>query len=261
MLRLSLFLFLLTFILPLSAQNDFRTGQKAWVLAKSGLNVRERAGTGYAKTGKLKYGAEVRVLDARGEKLEIEGIPGDWVKVEIGELKGYVFDGFLSVFPPPASSEEYPPVKEWLSDFAKTLGAPRTEKKVLDEGEEWESIQNLTFQDYEGGLTYSLEEDDMSISESVFLPGAPLENAFLLGKQLDKLYKDFSLGKVEEAGSWHEEGERGNEVQYLDLETEQDSKGRRQKIHCRVHILGSYTWLIVTRQEKGSLLEMGSRAD
>lgn len=261
MLRFFFFLGCISLPLGLSAQNDFRTGQKAWVLAKSGLNVRESAEMSGAKVGKLPYASEVTVLDTRGTKFYVEGIPGDWVKIEQDGMSGFVFDGFLSTFPAPTQSEMYPPLKKWLATFAEKSGPEQTEEKILDEGTEYESTQVITHQDYQDGLRYILEEDDMSMNESVFLPNTSLENAFLLGKRLDDLYLPFSIANLENGSDWREEVKDDEEVQYRDMEAISDEHSQIEELRCNVHILGSYTWMIAIRKPGGVLLEMGSRAD
>lgn len=82
----------------------FSYGQDyAYVNANSGLTVRERPDIGASKLGKLMYNEAVEVIEKTDVKLVVvdEGnkISGEWVKIKMNgyqDLKGYVFNGFLS---------------------------------------------------------------------------------------------------------------------------------------------------------------------
>ena len=92
----------LTAILVLVA--TFSYGQDyAYVNADSGLTVRERPDISASKLGKLMYNEAVEVIEKTNVKLVVidEGnkIAGEWVKIKMNgyqDLKGYVFNGFLS---------------------------------------------------------------------------------------------------------------------------------------------------------------------
>lgn len=82
----------------------FSYGQDyAYVNADSGLTVRERPDIGASKLGKLMYNEAVEVIEKTDVKLVVvdEGkkVSGEWVKIKMNgyqDLKGYVFNGFLS---------------------------------------------------------------------------------------------------------------------------------------------------------------------
>ncbi|WP_052158315.1 SH3 domain-containing protein [Lacinutrix jangbogonensis] len=82
----------------------FSYGQDyAYVNADSGLTVRERPDIGASKLGKLMYNEAVEVVEKTKVKLVVvdqgNKISGEWVKIKMNgyqDLKGYVFNGFLS---------------------------------------------------------------------------------------------------------------------------------------------------------------------
>ena len=82
----------------------FSYGQDyAYVTADSGLTVREKPDVAASKLGKLMYNEAVELVEKTKIKLVIvdEGnrISGEWVKIKMNgyqDLKGYVFNGFLS---------------------------------------------------------------------------------------------------------------------------------------------------------------------
>lgn len=75
----------------------------AYVTADSGLTVRELPDIGASKLGKLMYNEAVEVVEKTDKKLVIldqgKKVEGEWVKIKMNgyqDLKGYVFNGFLS---------------------------------------------------------------------------------------------------------------------------------------------------------------------
>lgn len=75
----------------------------AYVNANSGLTVRERPDIGASKLGKLMYNEAVEVIEKTDVKLVVidqgNKVSGEWVKIKMNgyqDLKGYVFNGFLS---------------------------------------------------------------------------------------------------------------------------------------------------------------------
>ncbi|WP_452222774.1 SH3 domain-containing protein [Lacinutrix chionoecetis] len=82
----------------------FSYGQDyAYVTADSGLTVREKPDIGASKLGKLMYNEAVEVVEKTDVKLVIldqgNKVSGEWVKIKMNgyeDLKGYVFNGFLS---------------------------------------------------------------------------------------------------------------------------------------------------------------------
>lgn len=81
---------------------NFYSQEYQFVKADNGLIVRENADKNSKRLGKLVYGSEVLITKNTGKKLELkdEGkiIKGEWVRIEEmdGELKGFVFSGFLT---------------------------------------------------------------------------------------------------------------------------------------------------------------------
>ena len=89
-------------IILLIITNYFFAQNILYVEADNGLNVREKPQLSSKKIGKLDYSTAVKVFQNTGLELTIkdEGkdVTGEWVEVhEInGDLKGYVFNGFLT---------------------------------------------------------------------------------------------------------------------------------------------------------------------
>jgi hypothetical protein len=83
------------------AIHSYPAGQTLNVLATSGMNLRDAPkGTVLQK---IPYGARVKTLQAKSSANPeiVEGIQGNWVKVDYNGTIGFLFDGFLSTLPAP----------------------------------------------------------------------------------------------------------------------------------------------------------------
>jgi len=73
-----------------------------YVLAPSGLNLRKDADPNSAKLDLVPMGGKVTLITAPATKnMNIDQLSGGMAKVKYGDKTGFVFDGYLSKFPPP----------------------------------------------------------------------------------------------------------------------------------------------------------------
>jgi len=73
-----------------------------YVLAPSGLNLRKDADPNSAKLDLVPLGGKVTLITAPAAKnMNIDQLSGGMAKVKYGDKTGFVFDGYLSKFPPP----------------------------------------------------------------------------------------------------------------------------------------------------------------
>jgi len=73
-----------------SAADDARR----YVLAPTGLHLRERPDPGARTLGTMAYGTAVTLLDeARDDGMRVEGLTGGMARIEVNGVTGYVFDG------------------------------------------------------------------------------------------------------------------------------------------------------------------------
>ena len=96
-------LILILLIIPL-----YSFGQKYYVTAKGGLNVRVAPDLNSAKADLLMYKQIVTIKSFTGKKLIINDtdkqtgitkeITGEWVEINGFDIRGYVFDGFLKKY-------------------------------------------------------------------------------------------------------------------------------------------------------------------
>lgn len=66
-----------------------------YVTAAGGLNMRNAPDATASVVTLIPQGAEVTVLERKGEEVEIGGRRGKWARVSSGSAQGWVFDGFL----------------------------------------------------------------------------------------------------------------------------------------------------------------------
>ncbi len=138
-----------------------------YIMAPSGLNLRESVEASSEKVARLAYGEKVELLrPASQSDMFVDGIPGGMAQIQTGDHSGYAFDGYLSRFPAPLENQT-------------------TEAYV-------ESIRNAYLEVfYESNLRdwggYIQQE------EAITLFGTEWAEAFLIAKQLYRLPAGFAF--------------------------------------------------------------------
>ena len=142
------FLFFLVFNHSGQAQNiKYKIGDSLFVWASS-LNIRETPNSQARIVGKVAFGESVRILEDSLEKVpfvyvaqkakKMEGseqskayrIKGFWVKVEVRETVGFVFDGYLSKLPPITLGEDkFGRLESWALKDLKLKSKKVADKK------------------------------------------------------------------------------------------------------------------------------------
>lgn len=134
---------------------SYKVGDRLYVLAKSGLNLRDKPSKNGRFLQAISFGSVAVVRQITDKDFEVDGISGFWVKVIADDREGYLFDGYLSLYPPPVASL---PSKSTLTlkEYAKKF-LPRDTK-----------VTEVT-------------DDSMVTTSTLVLPLARLEEAYLLG--------------------------------------------------------------------------------
>jgi hypothetical protein len=153
------FLFALVLVLikdPLLAQSNtfsqvYKPGNSLYVYSEGGLSMRDKSDAKGAVLLIVKFGEKVEVLADTKPHVTFTstGVPGTWVKVKQGDKEGYMFDGFLSRFPPMPRSPGYP------QDFQKYLKEQFKVKTVVDTPPKKETYNAYITMTFENGITYS----------------------------------------------------------------------------------------------------------
>jgi hypothetical protein len=136
-----------------------------YVLAQSGLNLRKDADPNSAKLELIPLGGKVTLLTPPAAKnMNIDQLTGGMAKVKYGDKTGFVFDGYLSKFPPPKQSINIPGGYT-LENYVDKLRASSELGIILEEHK----------MDY-GGI--------ISTESSIHLPTENWQEAFLIAKLL-----------------------------------------------------------------------------
>lgn len=72
-----------------------QSGDNLYVLAKSGLNLRDKPSKNGRFLQTVSFGTIARVRQMTDKEYDVDGIPGYWVKVMADDREGYLFDGYL----------------------------------------------------------------------------------------------------------------------------------------------------------------------
>jgi len=72
----------------------------AYILAKSGLRMRNRPSLNGTTLGAIPYRTRILILREKGKSIVLSGARGKWSKIQWGNTKGWVFGGFLTATKP-----------------------------------------------------------------------------------------------------------------------------------------------------------------
>ncbi|MFT6150033.1 MAG: hypothetical protein ACJAUH_002730 [Saprospiraceae bacterium] len=133
-----------------------------YVLAASGLRMREGTSLDSEKMNVAEYGKKVNVIiDPQSESILVSGIKGRMLETSYNDKKGYMFGGYLSSIPVPKKSQN-------MKNYAKQL-----QQKGYDATYEYQDEKD----DEEAGFVY--------MREIMTIPAKSFQEAFLIGKQLN----------------------------------------------------------------------------
>ena len=134
----------------------------AYVYSPSGLSLRAEPSTDAPVVEVLPYGAPVTVTSVdSGQAVTIDSIAGHWLGVRSGLREGYVFDGYVTEYPPPDSAGLMPegPLVRRAFVYGATLvslrNRPSTQSGRLAYIEYRDSVQVLL-----AGLTEATDSID-----------------------------------------------------------------------------------------------------
>lgn len=206
LLVLSLF-FSLSNMYSALAIGQYGEGDTLFVWAKSGLVLRAAADFKAEKIITLPYGTAVKTLshkyrDEDISEIEVtvvkpysfEGknypgykIPGQWVKVTVQGKTGYLFDSYLSKYPPMLEKSESGSREYWDDYLSRVFGQAGTSTDTSRRGHVPE--YDIVF--YKNGASrQSRSVGDGLSSHTYMLPELSLEEGFLLANYFYDLEKN-----------------------------------------------------------------------
>ncbi|HMV41061.1 MAG TPA: SH3 domain-containing protein [Leptospiraceae bacterium] len=101
-----LYIIFVVFTFPLFSKPSitYKPGDRLYVLSKSGLNLRDKPSRNGRFLQAVPFGTMALVRQITDKELDVDGIKGFWVKVIADDREGYLFDGYLSLYPPPVAT-------------------------------------------------------------------------------------------------------------------------------------------------------------
>ena len=168
--------------------NEYHTGQQLNVLAISGMNLRDAPKGNVLQ--KIPYGSRIKTLQAKSttNPETIEGIQGNWVKVEYNGATGFVFDGFLSTLPAPELNSES--LYKYASVNFRSIST-RLPVAFLYYGDGMEEKTTQIFSNSRDTIVYLSESYHEGFKETVSIPNISMEEAYLIIRAcFSKLYAE-----------------------------------------------------------------------
>lgn len=142
-------------------------GDYLYVLAPSGLSLREYGNLQSDKLAKMPYGTKVKVINAEDQStMTVGGIKGGMDEVEFNHKKGYAFNGYLSKYFPPE-----------LNITAKGYASELNQY-----------FPEVVYSEENGGTASSPEN-----TEYILLPDAEWHDAFFIAQRLFDFPKEFDF--------------------------------------------------------------------
>ena len=173
----------------LTAQRNYKKGDQVFILAPSGLNIRNLPSLSGEKIGKALFKDKVEVI-GYGESpqaFSYTGIDGHWLEIDYNGLEGYVFDGLVSRFPISGVKEDIF-IPQFIGNNFVAMDEPEITKKMVEGFGEFSTIKQ-TYSPVEDPLFefQFIEVEEEMIEEHILrLPNMEISEAFTLGKALDE---------------------------------------------------------------------------
>jgi hypothetical protein len=170
-----------------SAFERYKAGDTLYVWATGGVNVRSKPDGEIIS--KLSYGTPVIARQSdQGKSSEMEiisprtinnishpgvNIYGEYVEVSFKNSSGYIFDGYLSKFPPFLCKDNLTNCEGFRQYFSRVFGPEKELKNV--QGPEGNFVRLI----YNTGITYDLTASGGWGGELIIIPDMSITEAFL----------------------------------------------------------------------------------
>lgn len=211
--------------------------KKLYVLAVSGLNLRETSDSKSKVIKKVPLGKLVIRLDndAGTNDMTSENIKGRMIKASYGSLQGYIFDGFLS---------QYPPIrkKEGIKEYVKRLQG----MKLIEVG----------------GSMYNDAGDHVVGLDSLLIPSQNMQEAFLLANRITPFMDEYTFPKPSREKETKIDNPKKNESVFFDqLTVNRNGKGEIIDMFHVYATEGAERTTRITRKEDGIMIKKSFGSD
>jgi len=182
---------ILLFLMVVASITVAAQTETLYVASKSGLSLREKPDASSKLLDKIPYGAKVSSVQTDEEWIPVtlEGMNGYWRKIKFNNKTGYAADCYFLPLPPPKIT-----VKE-MKGYLTQLSVPFGSKLIVKPGNRYnleESGWELHKQLYKNGGEWHRFLGYEYGSDTYFLPGFTLQQAFLLVRLIPEFNTIFS---------------------------------------------------------------------
>ena len=140
-------MYLLSGHVEIQASPSYKQGDTLFVLAQSGLRLRNEP-EGKTVLVSIPFGAPLVMRQAtwEGKEAVIDGLKGRWAKAVFNGVEGFVFDGYLSVFPAPKDGKG--DLKKYADTYFRKIGPPFHVAFGEEETRNEIDVQHYVYRDY-----------------------------------------------------------------------------------------------------------------
>lgn len=157
-------------------------GAKRNIFATEGVRLRSTPSITGASKATIPAGAEISILSVKPQEVSINSVTGQWLEVEYGGKRGFVFGGYTSSLPYPKNCSS---VEKYLhSNFAKDGAEIRVGIKPDEQYAPNETGKKT--QNFIGGIIYTEINSYEFWSEQIEMPNSSLYEVYFLVKACEK---------------------------------------------------------------------------
>lgn len=189
-------------------ESPYQIGEELTVMVSMGLNIRKRPDINSETIGAIPYGQQVTIVGYGQSPVPFEswGFTGHWAKIKSNDKTGYVFDGFLSILPPPDD------INYIRGYFNKKHKKVKPKIRLWTYNRDSEVVDIHRFETGALLIKWGMLETD-NILSSYYIPGATKKDGFLLARLL---YQDSRLTSLNDKTL--EEGTSITDVYYPNVD-------------------------------------------
>jgi hypothetical protein len=233
-----------------SAIDRYSAGDVLNVFALSGVNLRDAPRGNVIE--KLLYGSSIRVLESKREGTDetIEGVGGNWVRVQFNSSEGYIFDGFLSSLPAPQMAVNE--IQQYASKNFKSIKFVTL--SYIDGFLGGEGIDVQMFKFNQDTIAYGIDYSWQGKTEYFSVPNISIEEAYLFLRALYRASYEKAIREWDNEESGEMDAESGLKGFILNGQnTIQSESGESVELYdhyfCDHLAISTYTKVRITKRD------------
>jgi hypothetical protein len=169
-----------------SADPGSKGSEAYYIFTKTSLNLRAQGDKNSASLGQIPRGSQLKVLEKSGNSETIEGMAGNWWKVEVDGKTGFMFSAYISRYKP--SPKECYAISNYLNDIygeikegnSNLVRYKHEKNKACDIMDEMESCKATEDFELKSGVSGKLTFGHEWMNEEISFPGMADTEGYLL---------------------------------------------------------------------------------